>query len=64
VIVLGDLNDTPAAATTQMLYGPPGSQYGTGGFAHPDRAGTRHRSPETTDCQLTDPGLHSQRSQQ
>jgi len=37
MIVLGDLNDTPQAATTQMLYGPPGSQFGTGGFDHPDR---------------------------
>lgn len=26
VIVLGDLNDGPGAATTQVLYGPPGSQ--------------------------------------
>lgn len=26
VVVLGDLNDGPEAATTQMLYGPPGSQ--------------------------------------
>ena len=37
LVVLGDLNDTPEAATTQLLYGPPGSQYGTGGFSHPDR---------------------------
>ena len=37
VIVLGDLVDTPLAATTQMLYGPPGSQFDTGGFDHPDR---------------------------
>jgi endonuclease/exonuclease/phosphatase family metal-dependent hydrolase len=26
LVVLGDLNDGPAAATTQLLYGPPGSQ--------------------------------------
>jgi endonuclease/exonuclease/phosphatase family metal-dependent hydrolase len=26
VVVLGDLNDGPEAATTEMLYGPPGSQ--------------------------------------
>src|SRR3712207_6849725 len=26
VVVLGDLNDGSAAATTQILYGPPGSQ--------------------------------------
>jgi endonuclease/exonuclease/phosphatase family metal-dependent hydrolase len=36
VVVLGDLNDEPAAATTQILYGPPGSQLDTPGFAHPD----------------------------
>ncbi|WP_431676547.1 endonuclease/exonuclease/phosphatase family protein [Kitasatospora sp. KL5] len=37
VIVLGDFNDDWKAATTQILYGPPGSQIGTGGFAHPDQ---------------------------
>jgi endonuclease/exonuclease/phosphatase family metal-dependent hydrolase len=37
VIVCGDLNDTLDAATTQLLYGPPGSQYGTGGYDHADR---------------------------
>ena len=37
LVVLGDLNDTPQAATTQLLYGPPGSQYGTGGFNQPDK---------------------------
>ena len=37
LIALGDLNDTPQAATTQLLYGPPGSQYGTGGFNQPDK---------------------------
>ncbi|GCD92673.1 endonuclease [Embleya hyalina] len=37
VIVMGDLNDTPLAATTQILYGPPGSQIGTGGFHTPDK---------------------------
>lgn len=36
VVVMGDLNDTPQAATTQILYGPPGSQIGTGGFDRPD----------------------------
>ncbi|MBP0455624.1 endonuclease/exonuclease/phosphatase family protein [Kitasatospora sp. RG8] len=36
VIVLGDFNDEWQAATTQILYGPPGSQMGTGGFDHPD----------------------------
>jgi endonuclease/exonuclease/phosphatase family metal-dependent hydrolase len=36
VFVCGDLNDTPQAATTQLLLGPPGSQLGTGGFSHPD----------------------------
>jgi endonuclease/exonuclease/phosphatase family metal-dependent hydrolase len=37
VIVLGDLNDEPAAATTQILLGPPGSEIGTPGFERPDR---------------------------
>jgi endonuclease/exonuclease/phosphatase family metal-dependent hydrolase len=37
VIVLGDLNDEPLAATTQMLLGPPGSEIGTDGFRRPDR---------------------------
>jgi endonuclease/exonuclease/phosphatase family metal-dependent hydrolase len=36
VLVCGDLNDTPQAATTQLLLGRPGSQLGTGGFTHPD----------------------------
>src|SRR5215472_15972996 len=36
VLVCGDLNDTPQAATTQLLLGPPGSQLGTGGFTQPD----------------------------
>ncbi len=36
VVVLGDLNDEPAAATTQILLGPPGSEIGTGGFNQPD----------------------------
>lgn len=36
VVVAGDLNDEPEAATTQLLHGPPGSEFGTGGFDHPD----------------------------
>ncbi|HKF16365.1 MAG TPA: endonuclease/exonuclease/phosphatase family protein [Candidatus Dormibacteraeota bacterium] len=32
VVVLGDLNDEPDAATTQILYGPLGSQFDTGAF--------------------------------
>ncbi len=36
VIVMGDLNDEFEAATTQILYGPPGSQIGTGGFRDTD----------------------------
>jgi endonuclease/exonuclease/phosphatase family metal-dependent hydrolase len=36
VLVCGDLNDTPQAATTQLLLGPPGSELGTGGFNRPD----------------------------
>jgi endonuclease/exonuclease/phosphatase family metal-dependent hydrolase len=31
VLVCGDLNDTPQAATTQLLLSRPGSQLGTGG---------------------------------
>ena len=34
----GDLNDGPEAATTQILYGPPGSEIGTGRFDGPTRA--------------------------
>src|SRR5205823_277634 len=37
LLVCGDLNDTMEAATTQILFGPPGSQIGTGGFDHPDQ---------------------------
>ncbi|MER7752266.1 endonuclease/exonuclease/phosphatase family protein [Kitasatospora sp. NPDC097643] len=37
VIVLGDFNDEWQAATTQILYGPPGSQMGTAGFDRPDQ---------------------------
>jgi endonuclease/exonuclease/phosphatase family metal-dependent hydrolase len=36
VVVAGDLNDEPQAATTQILHGPPGSEVGTGGFDQPD----------------------------
>src|SRR3954447_4617714 len=36
LLVCGDLNDTLDAATTQLLFGPPGSQFGTGGFRRPD----------------------------
>jgi endonuclease/exonuclease/phosphatase family metal-dependent hydrolase len=37
LILTGDLNDTPEAATTQVLLGPPGSEIGTAGFNDPDR---------------------------
>ncbi|MFI1486131.1 endonuclease/exonuclease/phosphatase family protein [Streptomyces sp. NPDC020747] len=37
VAVLGDLNDEVAAATTQILQGPPGSEIGTPGFERPDQ---------------------------
>ena len=37
VCVLGDLNDEPVAATTQLLLGPPGSEIGTPGFERPDK---------------------------
>ena len=41
LLVCGDLNDTSDAATTQLIFGPPGSQIGTGGFDHPDHRGLR-----------------------
>jgi hypothetical protein len=37
VVVLGDLNDEPTAATTQILLGPPGSEIGTPGFERADQ---------------------------
>ena len=37
VIVLGDLNDGPEAATSQLLLGPSGSEIGTMGFDRPDQ---------------------------
>jgi endonuclease/exonuclease/phosphatase family metal-dependent hydrolase len=37
VIVLGDLNDEPLAATTQILLRPPGSEIGTAGYDRPDQ---------------------------
>ena len=37
LLLLGDLNDVPEAATTQLLQGPPGSEIGTPGFQRRDR---------------------------
>lgn len=37
LIVLGDLNDVPDAATTQILKGPPDSEIDTAGFPRPDQ---------------------------
>jgi len=37
VILLGDLNDGPQAATPQLLLGAPGSEIGTLGFDRPDQ---------------------------
>jgi endonuclease/exonuclease/phosphatase family metal-dependent hydrolase len=37
VMVVGDLNDEPLAATTQILLGPPGSELGTAGADRPDK---------------------------
>lgn len=37
LVLAGDLNDQPLAATTQILYGPPGSQLGTTAFDRPDK---------------------------
>jgi endonuclease/exonuclease/phosphatase family metal-dependent hydrolase len=42
ILVMGDLNDEPNAATTQILLGPPGSEIGTAGFERPDQ-GDAHR---------------------
>ncbi|WP_423059379.1 endonuclease/exonuclease/phosphatase family protein [Brevibacterium linens] len=36
-IVAGDLNDEPQAATTQILLGPGGSEFGTTGFDRADK---------------------------
>ena len=36
VVLAGDLNDEPTAATTQILLGPPGSEIGTPGFGRAD----------------------------
>jgi hypothetical protein len=40
-VVLGDLNDEPTAATTQIVLGCPGSQIGTPGFERPAKATAR-----------------------
>ncbi|MQA84032.1 MAG: endonuclease [Streptosporangiales bacterium] len=37
VVVLGDLNDEPQAATTQILLGPPGSELGTAAASRSDQ---------------------------
>ncbi len=42
VVVAGDLNDEPEAATTQILLGPGGSEIGTAGFERADK-GDAHR---------------------
>jgi endonuclease/exonuclease/phosphatase family metal-dependent hydrolase len=41
LILTGDLNDTPQAATTQILLGPPGSEIDTPGFHRRDQGDTR-----------------------
>lgn len=38
VVVAGDLNDEPLAATTQILLGPGGPEIGTKGYETPDKA--------------------------
>ncbi len=45
VVVLGDLNDGPEAATTQILYGPPGSQP-----RGPEDAGRAHGAFQRADA--------------
>ncbi|MCP2253837.1 Endonuclease/Exonuclease/phosphatase family protein [Prauserella aidingensis] len=42
VVVAGDLNDEPQAATTQILLGPGGSEFGTAGYERSDK-GDAHR---------------------
>jgi endonuclease/exonuclease/phosphatase family metal-dependent hydrolase len=37
LLLLGDFNDEPAAQTSLMLNGPPGSEIGTRGFDRPDK---------------------------
>jgi endonuclease/exonuclease/phosphatase family metal-dependent hydrolase len=37
LIILGDLNDTPSAVTTQILQGPSGSEIATNAFNRADR---------------------------
>jgi len=37
LVLLGDMNDVPEAATSQILLGPPGSEIGTLGFDRPDQ---------------------------
>jgi endonuclease/exonuclease/phosphatase family metal-dependent hydrolase len=37
VVMLGDLNDEPQAASTQILLGPPGSELGTASADRPDK---------------------------
>jgi predicted extracellular nuclease len=37
VVMLGDLNDEPQAASTQILLGPPGSELGSAGADRPDK---------------------------
>lgn len=49
VVVLGDLNDGPDAATTQILYGPPGSQPKGPGDA--DRASCAFQKSDKGDSQ-------------
>jgi endonuclease/exonuclease/phosphatase family metal-dependent hydrolase len=36
-LAVGDFNDEPEAATTQIVHGPPGSELGTAGFERPDQ---------------------------
>ena len=45
LLVCGDLNDTMDAATTQLVFGPPGSQIGTGGFNHPEHGDPQRLRP-------------------
>jgi hypothetical protein len=49
VLVCYDLNDTMDAATTQLMFRPPGSQISTGGFNHPDHSDAQRPVGQTLD---------------
>jgi hypothetical protein len=52
LVALSGMNHDAAAATTQMLLRPPGSQIGTGGFGHADIDDRRSSSRILVTCPL------------